>query len=374
MPPHITIIIIDHNPHSRQALETMLNGYGDIVRLLAVVDNFAEGIKAIQRHNPMIVVLNVAEIEQGIEQVRYIVTNYQRTSVFVTTYEKNTDWILRLVRAGAIEYLLQPIDKNEMVEALQKIGRIWLPTEETPVTPAKVITVYNPLGGMGTTTVAVNLAASLAAHSEKVALVDLNLFSGDVASFLNITPSYTLSSVTTNVSRLDASFLKSVMQRHTSGMYVLTEPIEVDEASDITPEQLRRTLNFLRKVFEYVVLDTGGHLPGCNLAVFEMSDHILYNTVLTLPALRNAQRYLQTMTQRGLHKGRVKLVVNRYAPRSDIRIDDAEKVLDCKVYATIPNDYADVVDSINKGEPVVRMSPRSVVSKAISALADQLRR
>jgi len=162
------------------------------------------------------------------------------------------------------------------------------------------------------------------------------------------------------------------MTKHSSGVYVLTEPLEVDEALDITPEQIVRVLALLKGVFTHVVIDTGGSIVGCNQTVFESSDFILFNTVLSLPSLKNAKRYLTAMEKKGLHKDKVKLVVNRYLSRADIQIADAEKVLDHKVFLTIPNEYRDVISSINKGMPIVSIASRSPVSKAIIRLNELL--
>jgi pilus assembly protein CpaE len=200
--------------------------------------------------------------------------------------------------------------------------------------------------------VAVNLAAALATNDTKVALVDLNLYSGDISTFLDVNPTYTLSSVTSNIARLDANFLMSVMARHSSGPYILTEPMEVDEAISITPEQVSRVLEFLSGVFSYVIVDCGGQLDGCNMAIFESSNLILFTTVLSLPAIKNAKRYLTALERRGFRQDRVKLVVNRYLPKADIQVKDAEKILGYTVFQTIPNEYGDVTTSVNKGFPL----------------------
>lgn len=371
MPPHISIVIIDSESVSRTAMESVIKPFAESARVMASVPDFVEGLKAIQTFNPTVVILEVKEIDKGVEEVNYILSRFPRTTVFVTCAEKSSDWILRLMRAGAVEYLLRPVEPNDLSEALRKVGRLWISKPAAPpVNEGMVIAVYNPIGGMGTTTIAVNLAASLAEENEKVALVDLNLFSGDVTSFLDFNPTYTLSSVTTNITRLDASFLMSVMSRHSSGIYVLSEPLEVDEASDITCEQIRRVLVLLKSVFTYVVIDTGGYLAGCNMTVFENSNYIIFNTVLSLPALKNAKRYLSALEKKGLHRGKLKLVVNRYLSRADIKVEDAERVLGHKVVLTIPNEYADVIASINKGVPLVKLIPRSPVSRSFFKLAE----
>jgi pilus assembly protein CpaE len=373
MPPHLTVVIINGDRTSADAIETLLRTFGDVIKIAGTAPDLADGLRVVQTANPNLVILKVDDIETGTEEVKLLLQRFPRLSVFVTSTEKSSDWILKLMRAGASEYILEPVEMSDLAESIQKITRIWAPIPAEVTGTGKIFSVYNPIGGMGTTTVAVNLAAILAQNNEKVALVDLNLFSGDVASFLNVNPTYTLSSVTSNVSRLDSSFLMSVMTKHSSGMYVLTEPVEVDETANITTEQIHRVLAMLRTVFTYIVIDTGGSLMGCNSATFESSDCILFNTVLSLPSLKNAKRYLTAMEKRGLRRDKIKLIVNRYLPRADIRVQDAEKVLDYKVYVTIPNDYNEVIASINKGQPVVNISPRSPVSRSLVQLAELLK-
>ncbi|MCM2357779.1 MAG: AAA family ATPase [Geobacteraceae bacterium] len=373
MPPNISIAIINRNDASRNSIEALLKQLGELVKVVGTSADFIEGMRILQLTSPMVVMLEIYDPATGVEEIKHILSRFPRTSVFVTSAQKSSDLILSAMRAGAVEYLLEPIELADLAEALQKVGRLWVAKPAEPAQHGKVISVYNPIGGMGTTTVAVNLAAAIAAGGAKVALVDLNLFSGDVASFLDVNPTYTLSSVTSNISRLDSNFLMSVMTKHASGVYVLTEPLEVDETMDITPEQVLRVLALLKGVFSHVIIDTGGSIAGCNQTTFESSDYILFNTVLSLPALKNAKRYLAALAKKGLRKERVKLVINRYLPRADIQVQDAEKVLDHKVFLTIPNEYKDVIDSINKGMPVVEISPRSPVSKAIERLYDLIK-
>ncbi len=373
MPSQFSILVIDKDKLSGDSIVSTLRPYSDSISLAGSVDSFTDGDCAMQRNAPNVVFLGVEEIEQGIKDVQCITLKYPMVSVIACSSEKNSEWILALMRAGAVEYLLRPIAQEELKQSLQKVGRFIFktPSEETPA--GEIIAVYNPIGGMGTTTVAVNLAAALAEEGTKVALVDLNLDAGDVNTFLNVNPTYTLSSVTSNIERLDANFLMSVMTRHASGPFVLTEPLEVDEAVSITPEQVRRILEFLRGTFSYVVVDCVGQLAGCNLAIFGSSNLILFTTTLSLPALKNTKRYLTAMGRKGFNSDRVKLVINRYLPKSDIQIKDAEKVLGWSVYQAIPNEYADVVDSINKGMPVVKLLPRSPISKAIQGLAERVK-
>ncbi|TSK09031.1 MAG: MinD/ParA family protein [Geobacter sp.] len=368
----ITLVIIDSNHSARTAIEATLRPFSETIGIVGSASEFTEGLRMIEKSSPNVVMLEVDDIQKGMQEVQLICAKFPRTSVIVSAAEKSSDWILSLMRAGAVEYMLRPITQEELKQALQKVGRFLFAKGADDTPRGRIFSVYYPTGGVGTTTVAVNLAASLASEGTRVALVDLNLYSGDISTFLDVSPTYTLSSVTSNIERLDANFLMTVMTRHSSGPFVLTEPNEVDDAILITPDQVRRILEFLRGVFTYVVVDCGGPLVGCNMAIFESSDLILFTTTLSLPALKNSKRYLSAMERKGLRKDRVKLVVNRYLPKADIQVKDAEKVLGHTVYQTIPNDYMDVVGSINKGMPVVRLSPGSAVSKALLNLAEMM--
>jgi pilus assembly protein CpaE len=374
MPAQFSVVIIDQDKPSREAIISSLKPYSESITLAGSVDNFADGASVMERSAPNVVFLGVDDIQKGVKDVQVITLMYPRVSVIACSSEKNSEWILALMRAGAVEYLLRPIEQEELKHSLQKVGRFLFSTPVEDAHVGRLIAVYNPIGGMGTTTVAVNLAAALATEGTKVALVDLNLEAGDINTFLNVNPAYTLSSVTSNVGRLDANFLMSVMTRHPSGPFLLTEPIEVDEAVSITAEQVHRILQFLKGVFDYVVIDCVGQLAGCNMSIFQDSHTILFTTTLSLPALKNTKRYLNAMHAKGLGGDRVKLVINRYLPKSDIQIRDAERVLGMSVYQAIPNEYADVVDSINKGMPVVKLLPRSPVTKAIQDLAEHVKK
>jgi len=371
---NVTVALIDANRESLLAAEEMLRPYSDRLNVCVSTAIFASAIESIRKLVPKIVILAVYDLAQGIEQVREIHANSSQSIVFVVSQEKESDWILGLMRAGAVEYLLKPLGKADLFDAIQKSAKLWQNNHVEDVSQkGKVISIYNPIGGMGTTTIAVNLAVALAKGGNKVALVDLNLFSGDVATFLDVTPRYTLTSVTSNLGRLDAGFLMSVMTQHASGIYLLGEPLEVDDTFSITPEQIQKMLEFLKTAFDYMVIDTGGQMIGTNDAVFRSSSMIIYNTVLNLPSLKNAKRYIAAFEKRGIPREKVKILVNRFLLRSDIKVQDAEKVLDRKLFLTIPNEYNDVNDSINKGVPVVNLYPRSEVSKAVIALAEMIK-
>jgi len=368
------MVIIDSDKPSRDVIASIVKPFADTIKIEGSVDDFGEALKIIQKASANIVILEVSNLDRGVEEIQYLLANHPKLSVIVSSTEQSTEWILKLMRAGAVEYLLRPISQEELIQALTKVGRFWFTKPVVETKSGKIVAIYYPTGGAGVTTVAVNLAAGLASDSIKVALVDLNLLTGDISTFLDVNPSYTLSSVTNNIARLDANFLMGVMTQHSSGPYVLTEPTEVDEAIDITPEQINRLLHFLKGIFDYVVVDCGGQLAGCTMAILENANLTLFTMVLSLPTIKTAKRYLTAMERKGIRKDRLRLVVNRYMPKADIQIKDAERVLGQKVFTTVPNDYEDIISSINKGIPLVKLMPRSPASKAFENLVSLLKK
>jgi len=372
MTPQISLAVIDSDDRARNDAMAILRSFGDKVGVLAATADLKEGMKIFQAAPPQIVMLQVNEIEQGVKETSFLVSNFPNTTVFVTAADKNPDWILRLIRAGAGEYLTMPVVAKELAEAMQKVSRLHAQKVGQNSIKGAVITVYNPSAGMGTTTIAVNLAATLALQGKQVALIDLNLLSADVATFLDLAPRYTLANVIAKTGQIDASFLKSVIVPHVSGVHVLNGPRDLRDADSILPKLLQEVISVLQTIFDYTIIDTGGQLSGCNQRIFDCSDQILFTTVLNLPALINAKRYLATMNNEGFGPDKVRLVVNRLLAKDDMKIADAEKILNAKTYHTVPNAYAEAKTSINKGEPLVSCYPRSPVTKALEELAGKL--
>lgn len=372
MPSRISLILIENNTRARNDMVNILKSCEGGVGILAVAADLQEKINCLQVGTPQIVILDVKEIDRGVKETAFIVSKFPQTTVIVTADEKNPDWILRLIRAGASEYLTKPIVTEELVDAVNKVIRLQSQSSGHTGMKGSAISVYNPCGGMGTTTIAVNLAATLAARGENVALIDLNLFSGDVAAFLDLSSRYNLANVTAKSGQVDASFLKSVIVPHASGVHVLNGPVNLGDADRVRPEQLQEVIGVLRSIFAYTVIDTGGQLFGCNMATFDCSDRILFTTLLNLPALKNAKRYLDALDNEGFGADKVKLVVNRHIPKDEIKLADAEKILNTSAFQTVPNAYADAKTSINKGVPLVSCYPRSPVTKAMDELASNL--
>jgi pilus assembly protein CpaE len=297
--------------------------------------------------------------------------------VFVTSDKKDADLLLKAMRAGAKEFLAQPLDETEVKAALISCSRrmAQAAAARVPVHAGRIINVMGAKGGVGTTTVAVNLAMILAEQKKagSVALVDLNTVFGEIPLFLSLTPTYHWGQITKNVSRLDPTFLLNAMAKHPSGVYVLPSPSYLNGHPPATSEVMDRLLSTMQRTFDFIIVDGGQSLDGPALKALAMADRIFLITLLNLPCLRNTGNLLKSLA--GLappDDDRVRLVVNRHLKKSDITLKEAEESLRSRILWSIPNDYQTTMSAINRGKPIYEISPRSDITRRLGEIAESI--
>jgi pilus assembly protein CpaE len=274
--------------------------------------------------------------------------------------------LLQAIRTGAKEFFPQPINEKELRQALEKFkDRRDKPGRKDPDGIGRVITVIGSKGGVGTTTVAVNLAVNLAGKKSvppSVALIDMNILFGEIPLFLELKPGFHWGEITKNIVRLDSTFLMNILTKHQSGVYVLPSPGHLNNREPMIPELVGRLIGFMQRIFDFVIIDGGQSLDESSLKILEMSDIVLLTTLLSLPCLSNSNRLLESFGDLGyLPKERVRIVANRYLKNSDISLKDAEESIGLKVFWTIPNDYKTTMSAINNGKTLSQVASKAPV-------------
>jgi pilus assembly protein CpaE len=296
--------------------------------------------------------------------------------VFVTAETHDTNLLLRAMRAGAKEFLAQPISEPEVKTALVAFKkRLAQASVAEPLHDGRIIHLIGAKGGVGTTTLAVNLALTLAERKDagSVALVDLNTVFGEIPLFLSLKPAYHWGQIAQNVTRLDSTFLLNAMTKHASGVHILPSPAYLNGHPPATPEIMEHLLGAMQKTFDLIVVDGGQSLDGTALKVIELSDQVLLITLLSLPCLRNTNNLLKSLEGLGtIQKDRIRLVVNRYLKKSDITLKEAEENVRGEIFWDIPNDYKTTMSAINRGMPLHEIAPRAGITRNLEALADAL--
>jgi pilus assembly protein CpaE len=368
----ITAVIIDSDTESLNKTVKYIKSLGEQASVEGATTNFEAGFELIHKKRPMCVIMTVddGQHDVALDRVKMILTRFPRVSIFVVCEDRSAETILSFMRAGVTEYLLKPLSDLDLASALQKLGRLWL-VQPPETDDGKIITLFSPKGGVGVTTIALNLAVNIQQlTNQPTILVDLDLNAGDVTTFLNLKAAYTMSDVTANIGKLDRSFLQGVITRHESGIYVLADPQKVEEAVSISGEDVRKVLNLLKTMFKYIILDTEPAYNERTKIAIETSNLLFMVFIMSLPGIRNMQRYLNYLDNAGRVREKIRLVVNRRLKKDEIKPEDAEKVLERPIFWSVPNDYETVMACLNKGVTVSKFDPKSKLNVSIRDLAN----
>jgi pilus assembly protein CpaE len=283
--------------------------------------------------------------------------------VIVVSPTKDPELILRAMRAGAREFVLES-DHEELKLAVRSQAQV----TETVDGNGAVITIFGAKGGVGCTTIASNLAGALAATGARVCIIDLDFHLGDVLSFMDVAGNYSITDVLQNMGRLDRELLESSMMRHPSGVNVLAQSGKMEEAEHIKGADIGNLLTFLRKHYHYVLLDGVKGFDEISLAALDGSQHVLMVLTQDVPAVRNGQRCLELFGRLGYDQAKVKLILNRYQKSSKITLDVVTDTLKVPVSHAIANDFVSVIDAINRGLLLKDAAPRARLTQDIQGL------
>ncbi len=278
------------------------------------------------------------------------------------------------MRAGAKEFLTQPLTVEELVSAFERILHLRTGAGVAKGRGCACIAVAGASGGVGSTSLAVNLGCALASdESSSVALVDLDMSLGDADVFLDTIPDYTLADVAQNVSRMDFALLKKSMTKHSSGLYLLPRPVQLQDAPLVTPEDFRRVLGLLKASFTHVILDLSKAYSPVDMAALDESNHVLLVTQLDLPCLRNVVRLMMSFDEVDGLKEKTKIVVNRVGlDAGQIGLKKAQETIGRDIFWQIPNDYRTMVEVRNNGVPLLEQFPKASITQAVVSLAATL--
>ncbi len=373
MTNQIPTVIIDTEEQSIELLKLYLENL-DYITITDSFNDIVAGYNAVLETRPAIVIIDISKkAELALDIITKISTNHKTCKIIVTSSNYSTDVIIKAMRAGAREFLPKPVIQEELISSLNKLKeQIGGPNSENK--KCRVITTFSNKGGIGKTAIATNLALELANMTkEKVALIDLNLQLGDITTFLDINPSFDISYVIQNLARIDETFLLSTLEKYKdTNLYILADPPYLEQAEDITAEQISTLFAVLKQAFSYIVVDTSANFDGKTITALDNSDLILLITIVNLPAIRNCQRCLDLFERLGYEKEKTKIILNRYMENDEIRVEDVEDVLGQPVYWKIPNNYFTIMSSINKGIPVGTINSESNISQSYRELAAML--
>jgi len=369
----LRLAIVDPNDATREMLKSTLLGM-DMIWLEAECSRYEFFADVVGQTTPDIGLISLdSDPTKALNLMGELRAASPECAILVVSSSTDGQLILQAMRAGAKEFLTQPLGVEELVAALERIGAARF-KKGGKSRSCKMIAICGSTGGVGTTSLAVNLGCALAAdESNSVGLVDLDLSLGDADVFLDAIPDYTLVDVAQNISRLDFTLLKRSLTKHSSGLYLLPRPVQLQDTSLITPEDLTRVFGLLKATFSHLIIDLSKSYSPLDMVALQAATQVLLVTQLDLPCLRNVVRLLMSFDEYEGLKDKVKVVVNRVGlGNGQISLKKAQETIGCEIYWQIPNDYRVMVEVRNNGVPLIEQAPRAGITQSIVTLGESL--
>jgi pilus assembly protein CpaE len=282
------------------------------------------------------------------------------TAIFAVSSHSQPDCILEAMRSGCTEYLTKPLEREQLVNAVARVGARH--REKKDLNRAQVMAFIGSKGGCGVTTLVTQLGAILSkSYSRKSLVVDLHPDFGDAALYLKLNrPSYHFFELLENTHRLDADFLQSFLMQHSSGVDLIGAPEGSESTREVPPGSLSQTFDFLRSRYEFILVDLPVGLNEKNLELMRYCDQIYLVTIAEVSAVRNVVRQFEYFSRADIPRDKIRVVLNRYEKRNIIADNQIEKVIEQKIYWRVPNHYPQVVKTIHAGDPIAQLSSSEV--------------
>ena len=367
--------IVDPNDLSRDSLKGMLLGM-DIVWLDAECSRYDFFADVVEQSKPDAAIISLdSNPDRALMLMEKLRVSSPDCSLIALSKSTDGQLILKTIRAGAKEFLPFPCELEELHVAIERVLQFKYGSgTDGRARGCRIIAVAGATGGVGCTSIAVNIGCNLAMRPENtVALVDLDLALGDADVFLDTIPDYSLVDVTENVARLDFQLLRKSLTKHSSGLYLLPRPVQLQDLELITSDSLRKVCGLLRASFSHIVMDVSKSYSQVDLTALELSNEIVLIVQLDLPCLRNMVRLLMSLQQMDNIRDKVKVVVNRVGLESgQISLKKARETIGREVFFQIPNDYRTMVEMRNNGQPLIEQAPKAAITLAVQQLTDLL--
>lgn len=361
MTENAKIIIMDTDETSRVILKDYISEIENTELAAEFVDYDLAGEYV--KHNDCIAVIDITDNEnKAIDIIEKLNKHNKNAQIIAISNKTSTETIIKTMRAGAKEFITKPITKTQFINTIKELTNI--ENTNTGDNSCKIISTFSNKGGIGKTSIAVNLAVEIAEMTkEKTALIDLNLQLGDVSTFLDLTPTFDVCYVVNNLANIDGSNITNALTRYkNTSLYIVADPINIEKSKEITAEQIKALIVELKKTFSYIIIDAGTNIDAKTITALDMSDLILLTAIVNLPAVRNIQRCMNLFQKLNYPQDKIKLVLNRYMENEEIKTSDIEDVVNQKVFWKIPNNYLTMMSAINKGVPVNMVNPEANIS------------
>lgn len=387
----IKVMLLMEEGYIRDSIRVILSITDEII-LAGETDNIETCLDLTKTYKPHIIIVGeeVKDVD-GFLLSRKIIDAEPFQSIIYLASKPNVDTYKNALSIGIKEVLKTPLYPDEFKNAITRVynsrERVSssmtqrdmgdsMENEQKKETgglaqngdKAHIISIFSIKGGVGKTTISTNLAAVLAEKGKKTVLLDLDIYSGDVALAMNIIPKRRITDLANDISRLDVDLLESYMVKHPSGLMVFTAPFNIEHADYIKPEHIEKILSLLEQEYDYIIIDCPSYFYDIAMMALERSDQILLIATMDIISLKSIKNTMAVLENLKIDRSKMSLVLNKYMKGVGLTINDIEATLSMPVTTVIPLDSQPVISSMNQGVPFVTGAKRSKVAKAVQSL------
>jgi len=376
----LRIAIVDPSDLTRDPLRSLLLGV-DFIWLESECARYEFFAEVISHSVPDLAIVALdADRPKALNTVSQLISRYPQLPIIAISSDHQS--LLQALQRGAKYFLTHPVALEDLLGTLRRAqsdAGISMPGSPSGGGQAKaqVVAILGSRGGVGCTSLAINLGCTLATSPENaVVLLDLDMALGDADVALDLMPDHTLADLALNIEKLDMNFLKRSMVKHAAtGLMMLSHPLQIADVSVIHEDHLARIINLLRINNSHLILDLSKALTPTDLTALRIADHILLMAQLELGSLRNVVRILMALSSEEGLSEKVRIVMNRVGSdysEGDISLKKAEETIGKPIFWQIPNDAKPMLGARVAGVPLVQHAPRCKAQQSIVGLAQAL--
>ena len=366
-PVSIRLLVAEDVPQVSQHVRNLLSVQSH-VQLLEVLSDGSKVLEAVNQLRPDVVMVDLllqgkVKGPQLIERIR---DSGLDIPVVVLTVPQHP--LARDPNRGIEAVLTLPFSGFELVNTLT---HVLLDRQARTSGACRVISVFSPKGGVGKTTIAFNLAVSLAQMGVSTALIDGSLQYGDLRSLLKV-PSDVPSILDLPTDKVQESDLRDVLWRDPAGIDILLAPPRVEMAEMITPRDIEKTISLLRRLYEAIIIDTPAALSETTLALLDGSDTVLSVVTYDSTTIHNTIALAEVFSSIGYPPEKVRYLINRSDSSGGIGKDELMRALGRRLDFEVVSDGRLVVSANNEGMPFVVSAPDAAISRDVRRVAEAL--